>query len=97
MPGCHRPERWENDTGGCDHPDHDQPYERFVLTVDELGNAAFTDDGPGELARILRAVAAQQENGSTGGPVLDANGARVGSWELVRRPGWRPEGYRLDG
>ena len=55
--------------------------DRFELSVD-TGNAAF-DPAPGdELARILRRVADELEDGHTSGTVRDHNGNTVGRWEL---------------
>lgn len=53
---------------------------QFKLTID-TDNAAF-DDGPDELARLLREVADEVEapHGHTRS-ILDVNGNRVGSWK----------------
>ena len=46
-------------------------------------NAAFQGDSLGpELARILREIAEKLEGGRDGGPVMDANGNRVGAWSM---------------
>lgn len=50
----------------------------FQLEI-ETGNSAFRDD-PGELARLLRIVAKKTEDGHTQGPIMDANGLRVGTF-----------------
>jgi hypothetical protein len=43
-------------------------------------NAAFDDNRPGEIARILGLVAEQVEAGWSGGSICDSNGNTVGSW-----------------
>jgi len=43
-------------------------------------NAAFETWPAGELARILRSVAAKLERGETEGAVNDGNGQKVGAW-----------------
>ena len=50
----------------------------FTLTID-TDNAAFTDSD--ELIRLLRKVATAVENGDGEGPIIDANGNRVGYFE----------------
>lgn len=46
-------------------------------------NAAFSDgDGPREVARILRKIADDVENGRECGRVHDANGNTVGEWDM---------------
>lgn len=54
-------------------------------------NAAFDDAPASEVARILRKIARQVEQGDPlgGGPVHDANGNRVGHWELTPYTGKR--------
>lgn len=52
--------------------------EKFALNV-QTGNAAF-EDCPGELARIVRAVADAVEAGEQSGICWDTNGNRVGTW-----------------
>jgi hypothetical protein len=48
----------------------------------ETGNAAFADDdGPGEVARLLRKAADQVENGYTRARLIDVNGNTVGLWD----------------
>ena len=64
----------------------------FHLTI-RCNNAAFCDDdaGPGdqdgarnaEIARILRDLAMHVDNGATGGAIYDANGNRVGEYDLA--------------
>lgn len=51
----------------------------------ETGNAAFDDCPITEAARILRDIADNLESGSQigGGPARDANGNRVGWWEMA--------------
>lgn len=49
----------------------------------ECDNAAFEENNlPNEVARILRRVAEQIENGHTIGSCIDYNGNRVGGFEL---------------
>lgn len=55
----------------------------------ETDNEAFTNQGEenpeamrAESARILRVIADKLENGQDGGPVIDANGNKVGTWSL---------------
>jgi hypothetical protein len=59
----------------------------FKLTID-TDNAAFEDGGNDEVARILRKLADRVEYGDRladdNGACLDANGNRVGTWELTR-------------
>jgi hypothetical protein len=50
-------------------------------------NAAFDDDGAGEVARILRAVADQVEAGGGQGQARDYNGNTVGQWSLTEDEG----------
>lgn len=45
-------------------------------------NAAFADDHPGEIVRILREIADEARRERTGGAVYDLNGNRVGQWSL---------------
>lgn len=45
-------------------------------------NAAFTDGKESEIARILRVIAHKVGDGSDGGPVMDCNGNKVGSFEI---------------
>lgn len=48
-----------------------------------MDNAAFTEDGGRpELARILRKLADDVENGKAPVPLRDANGNTVGSMEI---------------
>lgn len=58
------------------------------LTVDVYADGAafdsYTDgDMSGELARILRDLAARVEAGATGGVVRDVNGNRVGGFDIL--------------
>lgn len=49
----------------------------------EVDNSAFSNnDGPGEVARILRDLATKIENGRESGQVMDANGNSVGQWSV---------------
>lgn len=56
----------------------------FKLHFD-TDNAAFSDDPANEAARILREIADKLERGESlgGGPIRDANGNRVGHWEMT--------------
>lgn len=58
--------------------------DKFELTIDDLGNAAF--DGPAErldeVARILRHAADEVEAGKGNAYLYDVNGNKVGSWSL---------------
>ncbi len=48
-------------------------------------NAAFGDSDSAraeEVARLLREIADALDNGHTGGPVIDLNGNKVGTWDL---------------
>ena len=56
----------------------------FRLSTIRTDNAAFQDgdDGAGELARILRAIADSVENGNREGTARDVNGNNVGRWSL---------------
>jgi len=47
-------------------------------------NAAFETWPAGELARILRSVAAKLERGETGGAVMDSDGNTVGAWSYEK-------------
>jgi hypothetical protein len=54
---------------------------KFVVDITNLNNAAFDDNGKsGEIARILRDVAAKLETGRYEGNALDINGNTVGMW-----------------
>ena len=50
----------------------------FTLSI-ETENEAFTNDGE-EIARILKEVAIQLENGKEFGTLRDVNGNKVGNW-----------------
>ena len=54
----------------------------FILKIDSLGNAAFSDQPNEEIARILREAAKNIESGLTNGVVRDGNGNKVGTWEI---------------
>jgi hypothetical protein len=54
----------------------------FAMSID-TANAAFEDDNPGELVRILREVADLVEAGSDGGTLRDINGNSVGVWTIA--------------
>lgn len=64
---------------------------QFQLSL-STDNAAFQgDDMRAEIARILRELAETIDNGSTyKGGLYDANGNRVGSWNLSDNEGWLP-------
>lgn len=54
---------------------------RLQFTMD---NAAFTENLEGfEAARILCRISDHLENGETEGLCMDANGNRVGEWEVT--------------
>lgn len=55
-------------------------------------NAAFDDMPATESARILREIARKIETGEQlgGGPIRDANGNRIGHWELTPYRDKRP-------
>lgn len=45
-------------------------------------NDAFADDEGAEVARILRDIAQDIEEGRTSGPCMDINGNKVGHWSF---------------
>ena len=51
----------------------------FTLSI-ETENEAFTNDESEEIARILKEVASQVENGKEFGTFRDVNGNKVGNW-----------------
>ena len=57
----------------------------FELLIN-LGNAAFEPEPGPETARLLRLAADRIEDGREGGPLLDCNGNRVGSYGFVPVP-----------
>jgi len=57
---------------------------KFQATI-KLDHAAF-EDGPDELAQLLRRIAELVAEGRTGYPITDSNGNRVGEWEITRTP-----------
>jgi hypothetical protein len=58
---------------------------KFTLTFD-MDNAAF-EEPAAEVARILERIADKVAwegvDDGVGGPILDVNGSRVGSWEVT--------------
>ena len=62
---------------------------RFVLSMD-MDNDAFREDSGPEVARILRKLAATVEHRSLDtdddGILLDGNGNRAGTWEVIEGP-----------
>lgn len=52
----------------------------FTLNIDTK-NAAFTDGGIYEIARLIRETADRLEDGHTTGYLRDYNGNHVGYWE----------------
>jgi hypothetical protein len=55
----------------------------FTLFI-ETKNAAFSDGASGaEIARILKEITSQVEEGQESGTVKDINGNRVGSFKLA--------------
>jgi hypothetical protein len=59
---------------------------KFHLTI-ECDNPAFEDDPYAEIGRILAVVAENLADGLTADqqpyPLFDANGNRVGAWEMT--------------
>jgi hypothetical protein len=56
---------------------------RLAISFD-MDNAAFEDAPAAEAARILREIAkAVEADDSPNGNIRDANGNRVGSWEIT--------------
>ena len=51
----------------------------FTLSI-ETENEAFTNNEGEEIARILKEVASQVENGKKFGVLIDINGNKVGNW-----------------
>ena len=51
----------------------------FTLSI-ETENEAFTNGDGEEIARILKEVASQVENGNEFGTFRDINGNKVGNW-----------------
>ena len=51
----------------------------FTLSI-ETENEAFTNGDGEEIARILKEVASQVENGKEFGTLKDINGNKVGNW-----------------
>ncbi len=54
----------------------------FKLTI-ATSNAAFDPDPAAEIADILKQIAAALERGTTGAPLHDCNGNRVGRFDLT--------------
>ena len=54
---------------------------KLQLIIESTENAAFEGDMfASEAARIVRLAAVHIEQGREGGPLMDYNGNRVGSW-----------------
>ncbi len=53
----------------------------MVIVQFNTDNAAF-DEATTEIARILRKIAEDVENGETAKGILDFNGNRIGQWEF---------------
>jgi len=51
----------------------------FTLSI-ETENDAFTNGESEEIARILKEVASQVENGKDFGTITDINGNMIGNW-----------------
>jgi len=70
----------------------------FELLVNLTGAAFGDGDGPAEVARLLRRVADQVEDGAGHGKALDVNGNRCGSWgfELLPAPDDVPPIWDVD-
>lgn len=47
--------------------------------ADDIANNVYMRN---EIARILKKTAAYIENGYSGGPIMDLNGNKIGSWQL---------------
>jgi hypothetical protein len=54
---------------------------KFILEI-ESANAAYDEDTPGEVARLLRHCAAQVEDGVRRGLLRDLNGNHCGAWQF---------------
>lgn len=54
---------------------------KFTLKIDSV-NDAFEGDGEYEVARILRQIADQVENGVGAAAAMDLMGNSVGHWEV---------------
>ena len=54
----------------------------FTMTID-TGNDAFTGDPTAEIGRLMRETTRRVVNGHKAGFLLDINGNRVGTYELV--------------
>lgn len=48
-----------------------------------MDNAAFEDFAAGEIERILKAVVVDARSGYTFLSIMDANGNKIGSWEIA--------------
>ena len=55
---------------------------RLVVRL-RLDDAAFAEDEPAEVARILREVAKDVANGYQGDGLRDINGNSIGAWQLL--------------
>lgn len=53
----------------------------MVLVKFETNNDSFVDMREKEIAKILRNLAEDIENGATYGKVIDSNGNMIGEWE----------------
>lgn len=49
----------------------------------ETGNAAFDDDPAWECCEILQRIRARLAAGEVSGGIMDSNGNKIGTWELV--------------
>jgi len=55
----------------------------FILTIDSMDNSAFSDGShQQELARILKELSINVENGLENGFIRDVNGNKVGKWSM---------------
>lgn len=65
---------------------------KFYLMIDSR-NAAMTGGGRAEVARLLRKVAAEVDDGGRDGLLVDINGNRCGDWDCDDE---RPDFFELE-
>jgi hypothetical protein len=71
----------------------------FVLHIN-TGNAAFEEDLPAEVSRLLLVASEKVKEGHEQGNLMDLNGNRVGSFEIqedAEETTWRQTSCRLCG
>lgn len=56
--------------------------EKIIITIDTV-NAAFDDEPASEIARILRVIAKQFEDCGEPSRIIDGNGNRVGTVQII--------------